>query len=479
MTADALTAKPAPHEGEAAPRGKAEVWSKAELWRLAGLVLIGLVVRLVILWRFSGVGVAIVDEQQYDQLAVSIVERGEYAFAPGQLTSIRPPLYPAVVAGVYKVAGVQNYQAVRFVQIAMSLATTGLVYLLARRLYDERAALVAAAIHCFYPSLLGAGALILTEIQFTLLVVGFLVLVERYLSTSSRWALVGAGVVLGLAALTRSALWLFPPVAVVFILALGSDRTWLGRAASCAALVLAFAVVLAPWTIRNTRLQQTFTTVDVMGGRNVMMGNYEHTPWHRPWAAIDMDGEEAWQRVLSKHHGGFAGKTQGQIDKLAMKYALNYIAAHPVATLQLSSAKFFHFWQLERELVAGAKQGLWGPIGTPALLLMAAVILGAYVATIVSGILGFALVPPQNWRMHLFLLLLTAYVTALHCVAFGHSRYHLPLMPILMIYAAALLVNWRKVSSSWRSWRFAAAATLCLALAASWGLDLLAEAGRF
>ncbi|MCU0880590.1 MAG: hypothetical protein MUF06_22705, partial [Pirellulaceae bacterium] len=65
------------------------------------------------------------------------------------------------------------------------------------------------------------------------------------------------------------------------------------------------------------------------------------------------------------------------------------------------------------------------------------------------------------------------------CVAFGHSRYHLPLMPILMIYAAALLVNWRKVGSKWRSWRFAAAGIVCLALALSWGLDLLAEAGRF
>jgi 4-amino-4-deoxy-L-arabinose transferase-like glycosyltransferase len=473
MTANVSIAKPGTHDGDAAPA------DRAELWGLAGLLLVGLVVRLVLLWRFAGIGVAIVDEQHYDQLAVSIAERGEFAFAPGQLTSIRPPLYPALVAGVYKIAGVQNYQAVRALQIAMSLAATCLVYLLARRLYDERVALVAAAIHCFYPSLLGAGVLVLTEIQFTLLVLGFLVLVERYLSTSSRWALAGAGVVLGLAALTRSALWLFPPVAVMFILFLGTDRTWLGRIASCAALVLAFAVVLAPWTIRNTRLQQTFTTVDVMGGRNVMMGNYEHTPWHRPWAAIEIKGDKEWITVLSRHHGGFSGKTQGQIDKLAMKYALGYIAAHPVETLQLSSAKFFHFWQLERELVAGAKQGFWGPISTPTLLFLAAVILGGYVATILLGIFGFAMVPPQNWRMHLFLLLLTAYVSALHCVAFGHSRYHLPLMPILMIYGAALLVNWRKVSSSWRSWRFAAAAMVCLALAVSWGLDLLAEAGRF
>jgi hypothetical protein len=36
-------------------------------------------------------------------------------------------------------------------------------------------------------------------------------------------------------------------------------------------------------------------------------------------------------------------------------------------------------------------------------------------------------------------------ITGVHTIVFGHSRYHLPLMPILALYAAAL-----SVSMSWR-----------------------------
>jgi hypothetical protein len=80
--------------------------------------------------------------------------------------------------------------------------------------------------------------------------------------------------------------------------------------------------------------------------------------------------------------------------------------------------------------------------------------------------------------MHWFLLLLVAFVTALHSVAFGHSRYHLPLMPIVIVYAAAALANRRAILANWRSWRFAIAAGISLALAGSWIWDLAFEAGR-
>ena len=162
-----------------------------------------------------------------------------------------------------------------------------------------------------------------------------------------------------------------------------------------------------------------------------------------------------------------------------MKYALGYIAAHPGQTALRSTAKLFHFWQLERELVAGASQGIWGQTSTMVVLLMAVVILGIYCATLLLGVFGIALAPPKNVAVHAFWLLLLAFVTALHCAAFAHSRYHLPLMPILMIYAAAAWVNLADLRRGWKSWRFAAAAAVCLALAASWLFDIAFEAGRF
>ena len=60
-----------------------------------------------------------------------------------------------------------------------------------------------------------------------------------------------------------------------------------------------FILTLSPWIYRNTTLQKTFTVVDVMGGRNAMMGNYEHTPLERNWDTIGIvKGEKVWHRPL-------------------------------------------------------------------------------------------------------------------------------------------------------------------------------------
>src|SRR5262249_41874156 len=135
--------------------------------------------------------------------------------------------------------------------------------------------------------------LLLTEVLFTFLLCAFSLLLILGLRRSSLTAVGGAGVLLGLAALTRSVVWLFPPVLALFLV-LTFQGGWRRRFLAAAVPVAAFAVVLAPWAIRNTRLQQTFIAVDVMGGRNFMMGNYRYTPLYRSWAAIQLPGEQSW-----------------------------------------------------------------------------------------------------------------------------------------------------------------------------------------
>jgi hypothetical protein len=44
-----------------------------------------------------------------------------------------------------------------------------------------------------------------------------------------------------------------------------------------------------------------------------------------------------------------------------------------------------------------------------------------------------------------FLLLLMAYFTAMHAIVFGHSRYHLPLIPIVSIFAGWSLTHIRYI----------------------------------
>lgn len=439
---------------------------------LAIILIAGLALRAALVAWFHGEPLYVVDEQSFSEIATSLATNGTFAVASGELTSLRPPLFPGIVALLYTLFGVENFTAVRIFNAAIGLLTVVATHRLADKLFDRRTATWAAAFVCFYPSLVLATNMVLTETLFALLVVVFCACLLRAWQTGAIAAFLAAGAVLALASLTRSVLWLFPPAAIAFLWFAMRPQSASYRAVRIAAFVVAFAAVLAPWTIRNSRLQQTFITVDVMGGRNFMMGNYEHTPLYRAWDAITITGPAAWHEVLARDTPGYGQTTQGQRDKLALRYGLRYAAANPGLTAERCVIKFFNFWQLEREAIAGAQRGYWGIHSRAVVLAMAAVILLSYVAAMAGGILGWFVLRPGDMRFNVLAVLVIGFVCAVHTAVFGHSRYHLPLMPLVLIYAAAAVVHRAEIWRQCGSWRFRAAALTYAILAAGWVWEL-------
>lgn len=446
---------------------------------LVVVLCVAFALRLALVVALHGQPLYVWDERDYDTLAVNLVRHGQFAFEPGQLTSLRPPLYPVFLAAVYEAFGERCHSVVRVLQAVLGAATAGIVFLIGRRLYGERAGIVAAAICAAYPSLIMMSGLILTETLFTLLLCCCCLMMQEYLIAGRAWQAASLGCLLALGALTRSILWLFPPLLVLFFVVCGCPRVTIPRRLAHACLaVTVMVLVIAPWAIRNTRLQKTFTAVDVMGGRNLMMGNYEFTPFHRPWDAISISGEQAWYVVLRQEHSKAQGLTQGQLDKLALKYGLEYIWQHPFQSLQRGLAKMLHFWQLERETIAGLANGYWGRPSRLFVYLAAALILLAYTCTLLAGVWGILVRPPADWRMHIFLLLISVFVWGVHTLVFAHSRYHLPLMPLISLYAAAMA---NAPTDSWWKWRSSTvglAVAVSLLLATAWSYELWVELGR-
>ena len=101
-------------------------------------IAIGLVVRLAIFWHTATLGTEIQDEQHYVELARNLVAGNGFGWGPGQLTSIRPPLFPGLVAAVFSVAGTWNLQAVRAAQILLTLLTVPVICELGPRLHSSR-----------------------------------------------------------------------------------------------------------------------------------------------------------------------------------------------------------------------------------------------------------------------------------------------------------------------------------------------------
>lgn len=394
---------------------------------------VGLAVRVAILANTGGLATNIVDEQQYGQIAANILAGHGFAWAPGALTSIRPPLYPGLLAGIWAIFPA-SLQAVRIFQILLSLATACLVYALGSRIYGPKAGAWAAAACWLYPSFIFFDFLILTETLFTFLLVAFILLAIVTVQTPRAWAALACGLVLGLAALTRSILWPLPLVLCPLLAVL--IRAPLARRLALPCLLLAgYSLVVMPWAVRNTTLQGVMTIVDTMGGMNLRMGNYEFTPEDRMWDAVSLSGEQSWVHGLSLDLPG-QSITEGQKEKWAQRKAIAYMRANPGVTFRRAFIKFADFWGLEREFMAGVQQGLYAPPRWFALIASLAIVL-AYVIVVVAAAAGVWLAAPEDWRLHVVLLLPVFVIMGAHTIVFGHSRYHLPLVPILAVYAAA------------------------------------------
>jgi 4-amino-4-deoxy-L-arabinose transferase-like glycosyltransferase len=448
--------------------------ARSTWWWLATILASGLVVRLALVWITSGVGLNVVDEQHYATLAQNLVEGNGFAWGKGQPTSIRPPLFPMAVAAVWEVAP-GSLTAVRLAQIPLALLTVALVFAMARRLFGDRVALVSAAIVTFYPSLLFSGVLVLSEVLFTALLALTLFGCFRLLDRPTWPVAFLTGVALGASALTRSVMWPFLPLLVIggVVLLRAPLRV---RVALMTVATLGYLCVVAPWSVRNTRLQGTFAVVDTMGGLNLMMGNYAHTPEDRMWDAVALTGAESWSAQLPARGPDGRAWTEGTKERWANAQAREYILGNPTVFTRRAVLKFADFWGIERDFLAGVQRGVYHMpnwVSAPA----AAAVVIAYAALMVLAVLGVCLAPPE-WRHHVVLLTVMLFICAVHTVVFGHPRYHLPLVPVLSIYAAAALCTaaWRRALI--RPAAGALACVLLLSLGAIWAHEIVRDAGR-
>ncbi len=121
-------------------------------WVVAVVLLGGLALRLAVLGGMTGTRPAIRDERDYQQLALNLMEYGEFSFEPGRPTSSRPPLYPGIMAGLWQLTGTTNPQVVRSAQIVLHMALAFMVYVVGIRVFSRGVAAAAALACWWYPA---------------------------------------------------------------------------------------------------------------------------------------------------------------------------------------------------------------------------------------------------------------------------------------------------------------------------------------
>ncbi len=412
----------------------------------------GLLLRSLLLFFFWESPLTIVDETHYQAIAENLHEHQQFALHENKPTAIRPPAYPFFLFAVYSLVGGVSLNAVRIIQVLLSGLMIVLTYKIGEALFDRRVGWFAAGIMAVYPSFLFFTHLLLTEVLFTVILLFFVWTVVRLYdvkpengSSTKQVLTYGllAGASLGAGALTRSILYPFLIPFLLFLIISLRNLSISKRVATCAAIFICYALVIAPWAMRNYSLYQDFVPVATMGGLNLYMGNYEHTPLNRAWAAVDLTGDKTWYHG---HEAELRDLNEAQKQKWAMGQAKAFMMENKGLTLKRTLIKAANFWGLERSIIAGILHDHWPRLSSMWILIfLTAAVFFVYGFVVLTAVIGIGFnINLHRWSV-VFILVLLLYFTGLHALVFGHSRYHLPLIPLLSVFAGWTCLNRRSV----------------------------------
>ncbi|HML21023.1 MAG TPA: glycosyltransferase family 39 protein [Aggregatilinea sp.] len=339
--------------------------------------------------------------------------------------------------------------AIRICQAILSTLTCFFAYRLAWSASGERrAGLLAAAALAVAPVFIIEAAQVLTETLYIFFVMAALWLYVDFAAPPAApdrtpWrALVAAGIVFGLATLTRAIPLLFPFGLLIHLLLL---RGWRRGLVQAAALIAPFVLVVSTWTIYNLVAWDTF----VIGGDGFASFLYigarewegpeatdqqlaEDVPELSPDELTNPDRDDVFltgaQRAISEDPVGYVTRRVKQL-------ASAYLQPHGTTFFDGPSLKdMARDWLTDdrslnglRDLISG--QGFWPKL---------ALYLFHYTA-LVAGAAGMW-ITRRRWRSTLPLLGFALYTTLVHLFLLALPRYLFPAEPVWWIFAAAALV---------------------------------------
>lgn len=220
-------------------------------------------------------------------------------------TAGHPPLYPLVLSVVSLMGGTGTHSH-RALGSLMAIVTITAIALIARRIAGDRAGLIAAAIAAVYPVMVTADGALMSEPLYGLLIAATLLTALYLHETRDVRLAVLLGVLIGLAALTRSeALGLVPLLA--WPLAFAARKR---RGALLLASTLACVLTIAPWTIRNTIAFDRLVPISnndstVLAGANCdeAYGGVDMGQWRLDCISPRTERNEAEQAVIWREEG--------------------------------------------------------------------------------------------------------------------------------------------------------------------------------
>jgi tetratricopeptide (TPR) repeat protein len=430
------------------------VFNSPPAWRQPAIVfVIALAARLVHLWQMRETpffSVLMGDSRGYDEWAQRIAG-GDWL---GTEVFYQAPLYPYFLGVIYSVFG-RDLFVVRVCQAIVGALSCATLSLTAERFFSRRAGLIAGLGLGLYAPAIFFDALIQKTVLDVFLLCLALFIVSRLVDSpegheirdSRGWSILAGWLCLGLAlgglGLVRENALVFVAVILVWIAVRREPiathpRPGRGlmraRATEAAALVLGVVVVLAPVAVRNYAVGGGLYVTTSQFGPNFYIGNNPRSDGTymslRPGrGAPEYERQDATE--LAEHALGHR-LTPSEVSAYWSNRALDYIGSQPGAWLKLVGRKVALLWNADEMLdtESQASHAEWS------MLLALGGWVGHFGLLVPLALIG--VIATWHDRARLWLLYAMTIAYAASVIAFYvFARYRFPLVPLLMLFAAA------------------------------------------
>lgn len=427
---------------------------------LVAIIALALAARLFFWWVQARSGaVPPGDPEEYYRAAVHLLQGGYHDTGKW----LRPPVYPALLAALLPLAGMNVAGALLLQAIALSAGVL-VFYAFGAQLFGRPAVgLLAALLAALFIPLASYASSLYAEALFTIVLIAGLAAFDRALSGGARMAF-GAGMLLALAALTRAVgLYLIPLLALWAVWLAWHDMAARGRYARViVALALGALLVIGPWAARNYLVHGRVILSDTNGGVSMWFG------------AVRDDAELAAGNALLAATPNLADR-----QSLALRMTWDIIQDDPPRFLTRIRFKIASLYGLQTRSYAVGDIISIDPRGAPLVqnageysLPLMVLADAQYLAVTLLAIGGICFMPRRDRAAPV--LLWVALATMLAALTIGHPRLRLPIIAAFLPFAAYALTLlpgvWSRLAALRRDRRAYAAlavALLFLALTAS------------
>lgn len=413
------------------------------IYAVAAIILVALLLRLGAGWWWqsrlpAGSRFGFADSESYWQLAQTIYRGEPYQFANEDAKIFRTPGFPLVLSSVMFLTRNDNpsvYWARGLTAILGTLSVGG-VMLLARQLFDGRAATIAGLLAACYPESISLGMLVLSESAFCpwmLLHLSAWIasLQQSHGKRAIGWALLG-GAASGAAVLVRPSWLLFLPFASACGWLIAPPRTRHLKLFSV--MTAAMIVVLLPWWIRNYQVAGSFVPTTLQVGASLYDGisptatgasNMEFAPRH-----VEMLRER--DRTTPDN----SGKTfEQRLDQWLHAESVAWAQSHPAEVARLAGVKLMRIWSP------------WPNDRGFSNLRVAIISAATFLPMMLCIAVGIRKTWHRGWSYQLCAVP-AVYFTLLHMVFVGSIRYRQPAMLSLIVLAAGVISTWIRPNAS-------------------------------